>query len=117
MSALFVLWIFCAFACGWLAGQKGHSVPSWFLLGCLFGPLAVLVVGLSPKRDVSVRTEKEAVRDAYWERKAQVWRRKQDEKGKPAVERESTTTRSGVVFFWLVLAFAILVMIGLLAPA
>jgi hypothetical protein len=34
--------------CGWLARQKGRSAITWFLLGAVFGIVALLVLGFSP---------------------------------------------------------------------
>lgn len=33
---------------GWLADQKGRDSLAWFALGVLFGPLALLSVGMAP---------------------------------------------------------------------
>ena len=60
--SLFLIASFCALACDWLAEQKGYS-GIWLLLGFLFGPLALFVIGMAPKRDISVAEERQAQRD------------------------------------------------------
>lgn len=45
---IFALWIICGFAASYVAGQKNKSSGTWFLLGLLLGPIALLMVGLSP---------------------------------------------------------------------
>jgi MFS family permease len=42
-------WVLVAVAVGWLADQKGRSPVIWFLVGLLWGPFAVLLVGLAPR--------------------------------------------------------------------
>ena len=54
---------FCALACEWLAEQKKYSTGIWLLLGFLFGPLALFVIGMAPKRNISVAEERQAQRD------------------------------------------------------
>lgn len=70
LTLIIALWIFCAFVSAWLAEQKGYSRASWFLLGALFGVFALLAIGFAPKREVSVAEERQAARDAYFDRKA-----------------------------------------------
>jgi len=38
-----------ALAARWLADEKGHEPNYWTVVGLLFGPLAVLTVGLAPR--------------------------------------------------------------------
>lgn len=59
--------IACAFLAGWLAGEKGRNSPSWFVLGLLFGFLALFAVGLAPsqKRDVGP-AEPSALKYWFW---------------------------------------------------
>ena len=45
---IFILWIICGCAASYVAGQKNKSSGAWFLLGMLLGPIALLMVGLSP---------------------------------------------------------------------
>ncbi len=37
-----------SFLTAWLADQRGRSYGAWWFLGFLFGPLALLAVGLAP---------------------------------------------------------------------
>lgn len=49
---LLVLWILCGVICAVIASNKGRSGGGWFLLGCLLGPLGIvlaLVVGKDEK--------------------------------------------------------------------
>lgn len=49
-------WLACAFFCGHLAGEKNRGGFSWFCLGILFGPLALIAAaGLPDNRTGRVR--------------------------------------------------------------
>ena len=39
-----LLWLLCGFLCGAIAVDKGRDRWRWFLIGVLFGPLAVLLI-------------------------------------------------------------------------
>lgn len=46
-----IIAIFCILwggVCAWLAGEKGRSAGSWFVLGCLTGVFALLLLAVSP---------------------------------------------------------------------
>lgn len=45
-----IAWIACAFFCWVLAGDKRYSAGWWFVLGILFGPLALLAAAGLPDR-------------------------------------------------------------------
>ncbi len=45
---IFIFWIISGCAASYVAGQKNRSSGNWFLLGLLLGPIALLMVGLSP---------------------------------------------------------------------
>ena len=34
---------------GWLAGRRGRNAILWFVFGALLGPLAVLLLAISPR--------------------------------------------------------------------
>ena len=42
MGFILCLWLFMGLICALIAASKGRSGFGWFILGCLFGPLAVL---------------------------------------------------------------------------
>ncbi|GAB6125041.1 hypothetical protein [Humidesulfovibrio idahonensis] len=44
----FIFWIICGIAASYVAGQKGKSSGAWFVVGIFLGPIALLMVGLSP---------------------------------------------------------------------
>ena len=46
---LILLWGFCAIVSACIASGKGRSGFGWFILGALFGPLAMIAVGLMGK--------------------------------------------------------------------
>jgi hypothetical protein len=49
LIVLFVLWALAgAIPAAWMAGQKGRSQVSWFLMGVFYGPFAVIMCGLTP---------------------------------------------------------------------
>lgn len=56
-----VLWLLgcgiIGFFCGWLADVKGRDTFSWFWLGFLFGPIALITLGLAPNAKVNRDTE------------------------------------------------------------
>ena len=45
---LFAIWLMAGsvfgFACGWLAIRKNRSATGWFMMGLLFGPLALVAI-------------------------------------------------------------------------
>ena len=51
IAGLIITWISCACFSAWLAAIKGRSVGGWFFLGLIFGFIAFLAVGMSPKYD------------------------------------------------------------------
>ena len=48
LVVLFV-WLSHGLFAGWLAQEKGRRFGAWFTLALVFGPLAILTVGLSPR--------------------------------------------------------------------
>lgn len=42
-----LIWVTCAVFSAFVASSKGRSIVGWFVLGFLFGPLALIAVGLS----------------------------------------------------------------------
>lgn len=42
-----VLWLVFACGCAWIAETKGHGQVWWLLLGLVFGPPVILIIGLS----------------------------------------------------------------------
>jgi hypothetical protein len=56
MELLLPFWILCGFIACVIASGKGRSGFGWFLLGILFGPLALLAVAVaSPDRSSKER--------------------------------------------------------------
>jgi hypothetical protein len=47
ITLLVILWVILAFFTAWIAGTKGRSEGAWFVLGLLFGIIALLAVGLA----------------------------------------------------------------------
>jgi hypothetical protein len=45
-----LLWILCAFAAGYMAGNKDRSVWTWFLLGIPFGLFALIAISALEKK-------------------------------------------------------------------
>lgn len=43
-------WFTQATLTGWLATERGRSDGEWVLLGLLFGPIALIAVGLAPPK-------------------------------------------------------------------
>ncbi len=60
-----LVWLFCAFGAAWIAESKGYSFGVWAGLGFLFGPFAVLVIGLVERadRNVSLLREREKIEE------------------------------------------------------
>lgn len=46
MGLLIVCWLVMGFLCAGVAAGKGRSGLGWFILGCLFGPLALLCAAM-----------------------------------------------------------------------
>lgn len=44
-----IVWIACGFFAAAIASGKGRSFGGWFILGFLFGPIALLASGFMPK--------------------------------------------------------------------
>ena len=53
LSVVIVLWIVSGIAAAYVATQKNKELGVWFFLGLLLGPIALLMVGLSPSADAS----------------------------------------------------------------
>ena len=51
-----ILWIVCGIGSAAIASSKGRSTFGWLVLGLLFGPIAVLIVGLMAKPAPDVET-------------------------------------------------------------
>lgn len=49
---MILAWLACAAFCGHLAEEKRYCWPCWFILGLLFGPLALLAAAGLPDRHV-----------------------------------------------------------------
>lgn len=47
-----IVWIACGFFAAAIASGKGRSFGGWFVLGFLFGPIALLASGFMPKVEV-----------------------------------------------------------------
>ena len=45
------LWVFFGCAAMYLAGTKNRSEYIWLVLGLLFGPIAILTIGLAEKKE------------------------------------------------------------------
>lgn len=43
-------WIVMAFACAWLAGQRGRDKVTWGCLGLLLGLLALILLAVAPAK-------------------------------------------------------------------
>jgi hypothetical protein len=58
---LVVFWIVCGIASAVVASSKNRSGPSWFVLGILLGPFALLMVGFMPalasEAETAIRVE------------------------------------------------------------
>ena len=54
---ILALWIplGCAFLTAWLASERGRPNVPWFFLGLVFGPIAMLAVGLAPENNARQR--------------------------------------------------------------
>jgi hypothetical protein len=54
---LLALWIplGCALLTAWLASERGRANVPWFFLGLVFGPIAMLAVGLAPENSARER--------------------------------------------------------------
>ncbi len=48
----------------WLAGEKGRDPYIWAVIGVLFGPIAVAMVGFAPRRAGGIFGECPACREA-----------------------------------------------------
>ena len=56
LSFLFLLWMACGLAASLIAASKARSGCGWFVLGILFGPLAILAIAVaSPDSEAAVR--------------------------------------------------------------
>ena len=53
--AAVVLWLACGVFSSMIANSKRRNGVLWFVLGVLFGPLALLAVGFMPVVDVQVK--------------------------------------------------------------
>jgi hypothetical protein len=45
---LLVVWLICALVTSLIAAAKGRSWSDWFLLGCVLGPVGMVVISLKP---------------------------------------------------------------------
>jgi hypothetical protein len=45
---LLVVWLICALVTSLIAAAKGRSWSDWFLLGCVLGPVGIVVISLKP---------------------------------------------------------------------
>lgn len=61
LTAWVIIWFLCGIASSVIASNKGYSAGSWFLIGFLFGPLAVLAVLTKSKSNDEV--ENQALKD------------------------------------------------------
>lgn len=52
----FIFWIICGIAASYVAKQKGKAAWAWFVVGIILGPLALLMVGLSPAAPAKVNS-------------------------------------------------------------
>ena len=43
LTTWIITWLICGIICAIIASNKGHGFGLWFLIGALFGPLAILV--------------------------------------------------------------------------
>lgn len=48
LGFIVVLWILQGALAGWLANERGRDFFPWLITGVIFGPLAVIAVGLAP---------------------------------------------------------------------
>jgi hypothetical protein len=48
ITVLVIGWVVLAFFTAWVAGTKGRGEGAWFVLGLLFGIIALIAVGLAP---------------------------------------------------------------------
>lgn len=54
---LIVIWVACGGFAAYLASEKSRSGAAWFLLGLLFGPLALIAAAGVPSADVAAAPE------------------------------------------------------------
>jgi hypothetical protein len=47
-ALIVVFWLMQAALTGWLADERGRGAGPWTVTGLIFGPLALLAVGLAP---------------------------------------------------------------------
>ena len=57
MEWLFLLNLAAAFFCTWLAREKNRDLAVWFVLGCLFGILALVAIAGMPKAEIKTPSE------------------------------------------------------------
>lgn len=48
MPVTLILFLICGIACAWFATSRNRNQAAWFLLGCLTGPIGVLILLLLP---------------------------------------------------------------------
>ena len=48
MPVTLILFLICGIACAWFAAPRHRNQAGWFLLGCLLGPIGVLILLLLP---------------------------------------------------------------------
>ncbi len=48
MPVTLILFLICGIACAWFAGSRNRNQAGWFLLGCLAGPISILILLLLP---------------------------------------------------------------------
>jgi hypothetical protein len=46
----FFIWLVCAIVAGVIASSRGRSGFGWFLLGCIIGIFAVILVAILPSK-------------------------------------------------------------------
>lgn len=64
LPALLVFWVLCGFVAGSAASGKGQPFGSWFFVGCLLGPLGVLLALTSSRTPEAEAARQKAVDDA-----------------------------------------------------
>jgi hypothetical protein len=62
VAFVIVLWIVTAMFCTYLANEKDRSPLAWFILGVLFGPIALLALGFVPVGSKQCQTCAETIR-------------------------------------------------------
>ena len=57
LTAWIIAWFICGFICAVISSSKGHNFASWFIIGILFGPIAILAISMKSKAEDRVKID------------------------------------------------------------